>query len=128
MTDTPSGQRKRLLLVTTSVGAGHNSVARAIQQELTAAGSLDVTLLDSMEIVPKWFRTAYADAFMLGMSRFPGIYGLLYVLTNRPQTPARGLAERLRLRIERHALRAIPPLLASQHFDLIVHTHSLVPR
>lgn len=128
MTQTPArGQRKRILLLTTSVGAGHNSVARAIHEALMATGAVDVTVVDSMKVVPAWFRTAYAGGFMLAMSRLPRVYGLLYVLANRPQTPARGLWERVRLRLERYALRPLRPLLLSEHFDLIVHTHYLVP-
>ncbi len=92
-----------------------------------AGGGVDITVVDSMEIVPRWFRKAYAGGFMLGMSRLPRVYGLLYVLTNRPQTSARSLGERARLRLERHATRRIQPLLLGEDFDLIVHTHYLVP-
>ncbi|MCJ7543213.1 MAG: glycosyltransferase [Phycisphaerae bacterium] len=128
MTDTATPARpKRLLLLTTSVGAGHNSVARAIHEGLMAAGGLDVTVVDSMKIVPAWFRTAYAGGFMLTMSRLPRVYGLMYVMANRPQTPARGLWELARLRLERYVTRHLRPLLLSEHFDLIVHTHYLVP-
>jgi processive 1,2-diacylglycerol beta-glucosyltransferase len=122
----------RVLILTASIGAGHNSVARAISQTLSATAGADVTVVDAMDVVPRWFRKVYAGSFMLGMTRFPWVYGLGYVLTDRPQTPARGLFERLRLARERsvaHRLREylltqMPQMpQMTQRFDLIVHTH-----
>lgn len=125
--DPQAGSSKRVLLITASVGAGHNSVARAIREDLTATGRVDVTVVDSMEIVPAWFRKAYAGGFMLAMSHLPRFYALLYVLTNRPQSPRRGLGEQVRLALERYAARPLRERLARERYDLIVHTHYLAP-
>ncbi len=113
----------RVLILTASIGAGHNSVTRAIHQTLSAAGELDVTVVDTMDMVPRWFRKVYAGGFTLGMTRLPWVYGLGYVLTDSPQTPARGLAERLRLARERAIAHPLRDYLLAQRFDLIVHTH-----
>jgi processive 1,2-diacylglycerol beta-glucosyltransferase len=116
-----------VLVLTASVGGGHNSVARAITETLTASGRVDVTVVDTMTMVPWWFRTMYVDCFMLGMSRFPWIYTLGYVLSNRPHTPARGRIERMCMAYERFAARRLQEYLRANRFDLIVHTHFLAP-
>jgi len=116
---------KRVLIITASVGAGHNSVARAISESLAGSGPINVTTIDSMDIVPSWFRKCYAGSFTLGMTRLPWVYGLGYVLTNRPQGLRRGLQERTRLALERRMLRRLRDYLLANRFDLLVHTHFL---
>ena len=118
----------QVLVVTATVGSGHNSVARAIIAALhNRAPQVRVECVDALTFAPKLFRLQYAGGFALGMTRAPRTYGLAFRLTNRPHGPHRGLFERVRLRYERYVLRRFRQFLSANRFDLIVHTHFLSP-
>jgi len=115
---------KRVLIVSASIGAGHNSVAEALRETLAdTAPQVETTVVDILDFATGWFRAYYAGGFTLGMTRLPLLYGLGFVLTNRPQTPNRSVPERLRMAVERYALRGFQRYLQTHRFDLIVHTH-----
>ncbi len=116
---------RRVLIITGSIGAGHNSVAAALRDSLAESGEIDAAVVDSMEMVPRWFRKVYAGGFTLGMTRLPWVFAVGYVLTNHPQGRRRGLGERVRLAYERHFLRRLREYLQANRFDLLVHTHFL---
>lgn len=114
----------RILVLSASVGAGHNAVARALVEGLTAAGA-DANWLDVLEKTGRLFRSYYAGGFALAMAKFPGIYGLAYRLTNRPQGSRRRLLERRRLWTERYILKGVAQYILANPVDLVVHTHFL---
>ncbi|MFP4053806.1 MAG: MGDG synthase family glycosyltransferase [Phycisphaerae bacterium] len=123
-----TNSRPRVLFVSATVGAGHNSAARAIMTELHArAPQVQADFLDILSLTSKLFRLYYAGSFELGMTRLPGAYGKVYRLTNRPHTPGRSLNERIRLGMERLALRRFGAMLKRQRYDLLVHTHFIAP-
>jgi len=116
------------MIATASVGAGHNSAARAIADRLRAAEPdwrVDVT--DVLTFAPWAFRAYYAGGYSLAVSKLPWLYGLGYWLKDRPQGPKRGLTERYRLWNERHYLRRFARHAEAAAPDLVVHTHFLVP-
>jgi processive 1,2-diacylglycerol beta-glucosyltransferase len=116
--------RRRVLIASASIGAGHHSVAAALIESLAAAApQIETVLVDILDFAPWWFRAYYAGGFALGMTRLPLLYGLGFVVTNRPQTAQRGAFERFRLAVERRALRRVEQYLAADRFDLIVNTH-----
>jgi len=116
--------RKRVLIASASIGAGHHSVAAALIESLAAAApQVETVLVNVLDFTPRWFRAYYAGGFTLGMTRLPLLYGLGFVVTNRPQTARRGAFERLRLAMERRALGGFERYLAAESFDLIVNTH-----
>ncbi len=118
----------KVLIVTATVGAGHNAAARAVAEGLnTAAPDLTVETADVMALAPWWFRVYYAGGFALAMTRFPWLYGLGYWFSNHPQRPGRSITERIRLWQERTTLRRFRRLLLEQRPDVIVHTHFLAP-
>jgi processive 1,2-diacylglycerol beta-glucosyltransferase len=123
----PTSQPRRLLLVTASIGAGHNSVTRALRQELEGHPDLQLDTLDVMDHMPRWFRAYYAGGFFLGMSHLPRAFGLGYRLTNRPQAPDRNLLEQLRLRWESWAGRRLLGEVLRRQPELVVHMHFLSP-
>ena len=113
----------RVLIVTATVGAGHNSVARAIVTHLqTVAPHIDLECVDVLTFTPWAFRAYYAGGFALAMTRFGRIYGLGFRITNRPHRPERGLMERRRLWCERIAMRRFARRLRARPPDLIVNT------
>ena len=124
----PEARAVKILIVTASVGAGHNAAARAVAAGLNAAApDVAVETADVMALSPRWFRLYYAGGFALAMTRFPWIYGLGYWFSNHPQRPGRSVTERIRLWQERTTLRRFRHLLREQRPDVIVHTHFLAP-
>ncbi len=118
----------KVLLISASVGAGHNAAARALLETISAvAPHLDVTLIDSLDFTSRWFRAKYAGLYALAVSRFPRLYGLGYALTDRPKGAGRTLVERWRLWSERRALGKLADYVRRLQPDLIVHTHFLAP-
>jgi len=118
----PNAKRPKVLLTTVSIGAGHKSVAAALEPALTAAG-LDVETVDVMERVPRVFRAYYAGGFATLMSKLPWLYAFGYWLTDRPHGPGRGLMERRRLWQERQFLRRFLRDVRRLRPDLVLHTH-----
>ena len=121
-------RRTKVLVATASVGAGHNSAARAIAAALgTAAGEVDVQYLDVLTLTPWAFRAYYAGMYAFVVTTLPRAYGLGYWITNRPHRPGRSLGERRRLWTERRAMKRVSAHLQAEAPDLIVHTHFLTP-
>ena len=116
----------RVLIVTATVGWGHNAAARAIISQLESAGrQIRVECVDVLSFTPRPFRACYAGSFALAMARLPWLYGLGFRLTNRPDGPSRALSERGRLWSERLAMKRFARYLLAQPADLVVHTHFL---
>ena len=124
--DSPKGPR--ILIVSASVGAGHNQAARALADALGSGfPRARVEVLDILTFAPWAFRAYYAGGYALAVSKLPHLYGLGYWSTDHPQTPRRGLRERFRLWHERQYLRRFSRHVIEADADLIVHTHFLGP-
>jgi processive 1,2-diacylglycerol beta-glucosyltransferase len=116
----------RVLIVSASVGAGHNQAAGAIADCLRRDfPQARVEVVDILTFAPWAFRTYYAGGYALAVSRFPRLYGLGFRLNDRPQTARRAPRERLRLWHERRHLRRFARYVVEDPPDLIVHTHFL---
>ena len=116
---------RRLLMVTASIGAGHNSVTRALRGELEGHPRLKLDVLDIMDHVPRWFRAYYAGGFFLGMAHLPRLYGLSYRLSNRPKGPDRRSSERVRLAWESWAGQGFVRKVIDLQPELVVCMHFL---
>ncbi|MHC4984685.1 MAG: MGDG synthase family glycosyltransferase [Planctomycetota bacterium] len=117
-----------VLVITASVGAGHNATAAALCSSLSDRyPDLAVDVIDDMTLVPGWFRTIYAGGFNLAVARAPRLYGVGFRLSNRPHGLPRNRRERVRLALERHALGRLREILLERQPHLIVHTHFLAP-
>jgi len=121
------GARPRVLLVTASVGTGHNQAARALEEELCARNVADVQCVDSLDFTPRLFRAKYAGGYSLTFTRFAFFYGLGFRLLDRPTGSARTWDERYRLRGERKALGKFADFVREFNPDVIVYTHFLAP-
>ncbi len=120
--------RTDILLVGASVGAGHMQAARALQAWLNRlAPDVTTRLVDSLDFARKTFRRKYAGGYELLVTRLPWVYGLGYLLTDRPRGLRRTLLERRRLWNERRACRKLTRLVDGLAPRLIVHTHFLAP-
>jgi len=117
---------KNVLLVTASVGAGHNQVARTLQDRLeSACPDVRVERIDLMEMCPRWFRVYYAGGFEYSMAHTPWLYGLGFTLSNTPHRPGRSWREWPRLTVERWVNRRFVRHVLDNAYDLILHTHFL---
>ncbi len=126
--ETQNAARPRLLMITASVGAGHNAVARAIIDKLNAdAPEIDIDCIDAMDFAPWLFRKYYAGGFAMAMSHFPRSYGLGFHLSNRPQKPGRHWIENQRIGREYLTLRRLRKYIIDNPADLILHTHFIAP-
>ena len=118
----------RVLVATASVGAGHNSAARAIVAGLAdRAPGLDVEYLDVLTVAPWLFRAYYAGGYAFAVTKVPWAFGLGYWTTNHPNRPGRSLIERWRLWHERRALKRLVARLLADPPDVVVSTHFLAP-
>jgi len=120
-------QGGRVLVISASVGAGHNQAARAVVDRLREAGPhLEVEHVDALNFAGPCFRAWYAGGYALAVSRLPRMYGLGFRMTDHPDGPRRSLAERRRLWTERLAMRRMSKHILAGRYDLILHTHFLV--
>ena len=120
------GLPERVILVSSSVGAGHNQAAAAIMAALRRADpSASVEFVDALRFVPAWHRLPYAGGYSLAVTRFRRLYGLGYRLMNRPSGPRRRWHERARLWLEWHALKRLRRFVLARRPALVMATHYL---
>jgi processive 1,2-diacylglycerol beta-glucosyltransferase len=122
-----NGARPRVLLVTASVGTGHNQAARALEEELHTRDFAEVKCVDSLDFTPRLFRAKYAGGYSLTFTRFPFFYGIGFRLLDRPTGPGRTMGERYRLLSEGRALKKLADFVREFNPDVIVYTHFLAP-
>jgi processive 1,2-diacylglycerol beta-glucosyltransferase len=121
-----SNRPPRVILASSSVGAGHNQAALALRAGLAAARpALAVEFVDTLQHTRWLFRHYYVGTYEFGVARWPRAYGWSYDRLNRPATPRRTLFERTRLAQERFALRHFRRWLLAQRPALVVATHFL---
>jgi len=112
-------------VLTASVGAGHNQVARALMASLGDLEGIETQCADVLDFVPAAFRKLYAGGYVLGVTKLPWMYAACYHLSNRPHCEKRGLSERARLFMERRMLGRLGRHIDQFRPDLIVNTHFL---
>ncbi len=118
----------RVIFVTAGVGAGHNQAARALEAGLKAADPAIATdWVEVLDYAPRLFRLLYAGGYAMAVTRFPRLYGWGFRRSDRPVGSRRPLSERVRLGLERRAIRGFTAWLADQQPALVVHTHFLTP-
>ena len=102
--DSPS----RILILTASVGAGHNQAARALQETLRRSRpQIQVECWDVLDYTSRLFRLKYISGYAMMVSKFPWLYGMGYAITDRPRGPKRTLMEKRRLWSEARSLKAL---------------------
>ncbi|MFB3893330.1 MAG: hypothetical protein ACE15C_15055 [Phycisphaerae bacterium] len=128
MDSEPKSKACEVLIVSAGVGAGHNQAARAVVEGLRLADpELAVEHVDVLTFTSRAFRAYYNGGFKLSMTRLPRAYGVGFWVTNRPNTAARGVSERIRLASEWRSLAKFRQFLLDRRPPLVVHTHFLPP-
>ncbi|MFZ6720869.1 MGDG synthase family glycosyltransferase [Undibacterium sp. Ji49W] len=117
-------QKKKILLLSVSAGAGHKRAAEAIRATaLQQSDELEVSHLDVMDFVTAGFRKVYTDFYIKLVNKAPTLWGYLYHATNEAQ--ADGTMEKLRRGIERLNARPLLQAIADFQPDVIICTHFL---
>jgi processive 1,2-diacylglycerol beta-glucosyltransferase len=112
----------KLAILSVSAGAGHVRCAQALQEAAEARG-LTVKHVDVMELVPRVFRTLYAEAFLSLVNRNPALWGYLYHSSDRVRPDT--LLNRLRSKIEQLNTRALTAWLQDWQPDYVICSHFL---
>src|SRR5690349_22979166 len=73
----PAPVAGRVLIVSGSVGAGHDGAARELAARLTAAGA-DVAVRDFLAAVPGPVATLLRDGYMRSVNHVPGAFEFLF--------------------------------------------------
>lgn len=117
-------QRKRILVLSVSAGAGHVRAAQALCAAAEGAfPRLDVTHVDIMDLVPSGFRKVYADSYIKVIEHLPLMWAYLYQRTDR--TSSGSAVSEIRRRIQRLSTRQLDDEIARLTPRAIVCTHFL---
>ncbi len=120
----PARRVRRVLVLSVSAGSGHVRAAEGIAAH---AGidfpQLALRHIDVLTLVPTLFRKVYSDLYLKLASGLPEVWGWLYRTTDHDAT--RGLAARLRRRVQRLCSARLFDAIAEFAPDAIVCTHFL---
>ena len=115
------------MVLTASVGAGHNSAARAVAEAFRRAGGGEIEYLDVLDFTGRLFRAWYARGYAYSVSHWPRLYGLGYRLMDRPQRVGSSRVELAYAWAARITLRRLRAYLRLRRPRVIVNTHFLAP-
>ena len=114
---------KKVLLLSTSAGAGHVRAAEAIEkafQQAKGAANREVLHVDVLNYTNKLFRHLYSKAYIDLVNKLPEVPGWFYDKLDKPWKN-----ERRRLALDKLNTRPFVKLLREYRPDLIVCTHFL---
>ena len=115
----------RILILSTSVGAGHLRAAQAIELALREmAPDATVVNVDVLTLTNVVFRRIYGKFYLDLVNHAPHVLGYLYDWMDRPRRP-KYPPDRVRLILEKLNLRKLGEFLADENWDVIVNTHFL---
>lgn len=116
--------KPKIILVSASVGAGHNQAAEAI---LTRLRQLDAGAgarrVDCLAYARWWFRLYYAKGYELVFTKLPWLYGWGYRQFNKPEGAGRAISELGRMVLERWGMNRLMRFLLGERPVLVVATH-----
>ena len=115
-----AGQAPRVTIVSGSVGAGHDGVARELASRLSADG-VDVTVLDHLDFLPRFAQFVLRDGYMASINTVPALFEWIFqrLEDSRLMLGAADLLCRI-------AGRRLGPALAGA--DVVVSTYPLASR
>ena len=111
-------------ILSVSAGAGHVRAAQALQAAAQKwYPGVETVHIDLMELVPKMFKTIYADTYIKVVERHPAFWGYLYDKTDHAKVDS--ALSRLRVAIERLNTQKLKKVLAEINPDHVICTHFL---
>jgi len=119
-----NGKKQKILILSVSAGAGHVRAAQALQAAAEAwFPNVETVHVDLMELVPKLFKTIYADTYIKVVEHHPAFWGYLYDKTDRERMDS--ALSRLRVAIERLNTQKLKKVIAEIDPDHVICTHFL---
>ena len=116
--------KQKILILSVSAGAGHVRAAQALQAAAEKwFPGVEAVHVDLMELVPKLFKTVYADTYIKVVEHHPAFWGYLYDKTDHEKVDS--ALSRLRVAIERLNTQKLKKLLAEINPDHVICTHFL---
>jgi processive 1,2-diacylglycerol beta-glucosyltransferase len=114
--------KKRILLLSVSVGAGHMRAAEAIRScASTAEFNVTAVHLDVMNFVTPGLRKIYTNFYIFLVNKAPALWGFLYRITNEAQPDC--WMQRVRRWAEWHNAKPLFREIAAFKPDAIICTH-----
>ncbi|WP_243788297.1 MGDG synthase family glycosyltransferase [Saccharopolyspora gloriosae] len=113
---------RRLLLVSATIGEGHNATARAVEEAARARWpECTVTWADALELMGSWVPRTFQRIYVTNVESTPWLYDFFYAALWRQ----RWFADGCRRFVGSWCGRRLRPLLAARRPDLIVSTYPL---
>ncbi len=109
---------KKILILTASTGAGHNQVAKTLEQELISRGH-EVKRVDFIREQSKVLELLVEEGYDVLASKFPETYGRLYNMSNREW-----IHGRFAKMVVAAEYRRVKQLVLNYKPDLIIGTHT----
>lgn len=115
---------QKIAILSVSAGAGHVRAAQALQAAAEKYyPGVETLHIDLMELVPKLFKTVYAETYIKVVERHPAFWGYLYDKSDHENVDS--ALSRLRIAIERLNTRKLKQVLAEINPDHVICTHFL---
>ena len=114
----PGGAR-RVLVVSGSVGAGHDGAARELAERLRARG-VEVDIRDFLDAVPRWAASVLRDGYSNSVDKAPFVFELLF-----QRTELRGPVWRGMRWITALGNRTVTRWFREHDYDLVVSTYPM---
>lgn len=116
----------RILILTASVGAGHNRAAQAVELALREISPCaTVRNVDVLDLTNPAFRWLYGKSYFEMVSAAPHLVGYLYDRLDRPLNRLERGVDKVRFGMQHLNLRLLSKLLTGQKWDLVINTHFL---
>jgi processive 1,2-diacylglycerol beta-glucosyltransferase len=121
---TDRNKNRKIAILSVSAGAGHVRAAQALQAAVERwYPGVEAMHVDLMDLVPKLFRTIYADTYIKVVEHHPAFWGYLYDKADREKVDS--ALSRLRIAIERLNTQKLKKVLAAINPDHVICTHFL---
>jgi processive 1,2-diacylglycerol beta-glucosyltransferase len=116
----------RILVLSSSVGAGHLRAAEAIELALRQLHpTATVQNLDILTQTNAAFRRVYGKAYLDLVNKAPHVLGYFYDLMDKPRHLGQKQSDHLRLLVEKLNLRKFMRFLEQEPWDLVINSHFL---
>lgn len=120
----PDSRKQKIAIFSVSAGAGHVRAAQALEAAAVKwYPDVETVHVDLMELVPKLFKTVYADTYIKVVERHPAFWGYLYDKSDRERVDS--ALSKLRIAVERLNTRKLRQVLTDIAPDHVICTHFL---
>lgn len=115
----PVSGTRRVLVVSGSVGAGHDGAARELAERLRVRG-VEVDIRDFLDAVPWWAASVLRDGYSTSVDKVPFVFELLFQRTERRGPVHQGMRA-----ITRLGNRTVTRWFREHDYDLVVSTYPM---